>query len=54
MTVPFQYEWLDEMFKELATFIFFVLTGYKFRPASENPYFHVAEEEENEIDIMYV
>ena len=41
ITVPFQYEWLDEMFKEMATFVFFVMTGYKFRPASNNPYFNV-------------
>ena len=41
ITVPFQYGWLDEMFKEMATFVFFVMTGYKFRPASSNPYFSV-------------
>ncbi|KAF4532212.1 hypothetical protein B566_EDAN002275 [Ephemera danica] len=28
ITVPFQYEWLDEMFREMATYVFFVLTGY--------------------------
>uniref|UniRef100_A0A6M2DWI2 Putative g protein-coupled seven transmembrane receptor n=1 Tax=Xenopsylla cheopis TaxID=163159 RepID=A0A6M2DWI2_XENCH len=44
ITVPFQYEWLDEMFRELATYVFFVLTGYKFRPASANPYFSLATE----------
>jgi len=27
MTVPFRYEWLDETFKEMATFVFFVMTG---------------------------
>lgn len=37
--VPFQYAWLDEMFRELATLVFFVMTGYKFRPAAANPYF---------------
>jgi hypothetical protein len=41
ITVPFQYVWLDELFKELATFVFFMMTGYKFRPASNNPYFSV-------------
>jgi hypothetical protein len=45
ITVPFQYEWLDEMFKEVATFAFFVMTGYKFRPASSNPYFNVATDD---------
>ena len=29
------------MFKEMANFVFFVMTGYKFRPASNNPYFSV-------------
>lgn len=39
ITVAFQYSWIDEMFREMATFVFFVTTGYKFRPASANPYF---------------
>ncbi|XP_034254196.1 protein GPR107 [Thrips palmi] len=56
MTVPFQYEWLDEMFREMATYVFFVLTGYKFRPAAANPYFQVntdeEEEEDEEVDIV--
>jgi len=39
ITVPYKYEWLDDVFKEAATFIFFFMTGYKFRPASNNPYF---------------
>lgn len=46
ITVAFQYGWLDEMFKEMATFVFFVLTGYKFRPASSHPYFAVETDEE--------
>lgn len=46
ITVPFQYAWLDEMFKEMATFVFFVMTGYKFRPASNNPYFAVSTEDD--------
>lgn len=50
ITVPFRYEWLDEMFREMATYVFFVLTGYKFRPASANPYFQVSTEEEEEMD----
>ncbi|KAG8221817.1 hypothetical protein J437_LFUL002819 [Ladona fulva] len=54
ITVPFQYEWLDAMFREMATYVFFVLTGYKFRPASANPYFQLAqdEDEEEEMDIV--
>lgn len=49
ITVAFQYGWLDEMFKEMATFVFFVLTGYKFRPASSHPYFAVDSDEEAEL-----
>ncbi|XP_044731756.1 protein GPR107 [Chrysoperla carnea] len=54
ITVPFQYEWLDEMFKEMATYVFFVLTGYKFRPASANPYFMLSfdDDDDEEIDIV--
>ncbi|PSN53305.1 Protein GPR107 [Blattella germanica] len=54
ITVPFQYEWLDEMFREMATYVFFVLTGYKFRPASANPYFqiNVDDDDEEEIDVV--
>ncbi|XP_053994681.1 protein GPR107 isoform X1 [Hylaeus volcanicus] len=56
--VPFQYEWLDEVFREMATYIFFVLTGYKFRPASANPYFTLTNDEmaqadeDDEMDIV--
>ncbi|KAK7070701.1 hypothetical protein SK128_017988 [Halocaridina rubra] len=48
ITVPFQYEWLNVMFREMATYVFFVMTGYKFRPATSNPYFRVSEDEEME------
>ena len=30
---------LGDLFAELATLCFFTVTGYKFRPASDNPYF---------------
>jgi len=36
------------MCKELSTLVFFVMTGYKFRPASNNPYFAVASEDDME------
>lgn len=48
ITVPFQYGWLDEMFREMATYVFFVLTGYTFRPASQNPYFAVPDDDAEE------
>lgn len=50
-TVAFQYSWLDEMFREMATFVFFVLTGYKFRPASANPYFTAKDTDDIEAEV---
>lgn len=46
ITVPFQYQWLDEFFMNLATLVLFIMTGYKFRPGSDNPYLHVPQEDE--------
>nr|XP_050024223.1 protein GPR107-like [Dermacentor andersoni] len=50
ITVPFRYEWLDELFREGATLIFFVLTGYKFRPTQSNPYFRLSQDDEEEME----
>jgi Lung seven transmembrane receptor len=44
-TIPFYYLWLGQMSTELATLIFFVVTGYKFRPAIDNPYLPARSEE---------
>lgn len=52
ITVPFQYGWLEEMFREMATYVFFVLTGYKFRPAAHNPYFSVPMDDDEEEDLV--
>ncbi|KAM7349519.1 protein GPR107 [Cochliomyia hominivorax] len=51
MTVAFQYAWLDEMFREMATYVFFVLTGYKFRPTSSHPYFAVDNEDDDDDEV---
>ncbi|XP_046844508.1 protein GPR107-like [Xenia sp. Carnegie-2017] len=48
ITVPFQYLWLDEFFMNLSTMTLFILTGYKFRPGSDNPYLHVSQESDSE------
>ncbi|XP_013788341.1 protein GPR107-like isoform X1 [Limulus polyphemus] len=45
ITVPFQYEWLNEFFRETATLGFFVLTGYNFRPTTKNPYFRLSQDD---------
>jgi len=49
ITVPFKYEWLDEFFFELATYIFYVLTASKFRPAMNNPYLQLARQDDDEV-----
>lgn len=41
--VVFNLQLLDEM----ATLVFFVLTGYKFRPASDNPYLQLSQEDDD-------
>ncbi|MBN3310161.1 GP108 protein, partial [Amia calva] len=47
VTVPFQWQWLYEFLVEVSTLVFFVLTGYKFRPASNNPYLQLPLDEED-------
>ena len=50
IAVPFRQMWMDKFFVELATLCFFVLTGYKFRPASNNPYLAVSTSDDEEDD----
>ncbi|XP_039370965.1 protein GPR108 isoform X2 [Mauremys reevesii] len=47
-TVPFQWQWLYELLVEVSTLVFFILTGYKFRPASNNPYLQLPQDDEEE------
>ena len=49
IAVRYQFEWLDELFIELATLSFFILTGYKFRPASNNPYLLLSQSDDEEL-----
>lgn len=37
--LPYQLKWTGEMASELATLVFYVFTGIKFRPHLENQYF---------------
>ncbi|XP_056395555.1 protein GPR107 [Hyla sarda] len=48
LAVPFQWKWMYQLLDELATFVFFVLTGYKFRPASDNPYLQLPQDEDTD------
>ncbi|KAJ7383455.1 hypothetical protein OS493_027616 [Desmophyllum pertusum] len=55
ITVPFQYMWLDDFFNNAASYVFFVLTGYKFRPAPDNPYLHVPQgDSDDEVEMEEV
>lgn len=51
ITVAFQYAWLDEMFKEMATYVFFVLTAYKFRPTEQHIYFNLKDLDDSEDEV---
>lgn len=44
-TIPYYLLWLGPFATETATFVFFVVTGYKFRPAIDNPYLPVRTED---------
>uniref|UniRef100_A0A8C2JEP3 G protein-coupled receptor 108 n=1 Tax=Cyprinus carpio TaxID=7962 RepID=A0A8C2JEP3_CYPCA len=48
LTVPFQWQWCHEFLVEVSILIFFVLTGFKFRPASNNPYLQLPQDEEDQ------
>uniref|UniRef100_F7GEG9 GOST seven transmembrane domain-containing protein n=1 Tax=Monodelphis domestica TaxID=13616 RepID=F7GEG9_MONDO len=48
VSVPFQWQWLNELLVEVSTLVFFILTGYKFRPASNNPYLQLPQEDDEE------
>ncbi|KAJ5072957.1 transmembrane receptor [Anaeramoeba ignava] len=42
-TLPFKDRWFSYFFDELATFLFFIYIGYKFRPEPNNPYLKLLE-----------
>lgn len=52
--VPFQWQWLYQLLVEGSTLAFFVLTGYKFQPARDNPYLQLPQEDEEGMQIEQV
>ncbi|NXG50302.1 GP107 protein, partial [Psilopogon haemacephalus] len=54
IAVPFQWKWLYQLLDEMATLLFFVLTGYKFRPASDNPYLQLSQDDEDDLEMEAV
>lgn len=51
VAVPFQWQWLYQLLVEGSTLAFFVLTGYKFQPAGNNPYLQLPQEDEEDMQM---
>ncbi|KAL9538181.1 hypothetical protein MBANPS3_011125 [Mucor bainieri] len=49
-SLPFRYTWAGEAVNEVATFLFYVFIGYKFRPFPDNPYMQVSVDEDEDPD----
>ncbi|XP_051685262.1 protein GPR108 isoform X1 [Oryctolagus cuniculus] len=54
VAVPFQWQWLYQLLVEGSTLAFFVLTGYKFQPAGNNPYLQLPQEDEEDVQMEQV
>ncbi|XP_055965519.1 protein GPR108 [Sorex fumeus] len=54
VAVPFQWQWLYQLLVEASTLAFFVLTGYKFQPARDNPYLQLPQEDEEDVQMEQV
>ena len=54
VAVPFQWQWLYQLLVESSTLAFFVLTGYKFQPAGDNPYLQLPQEDEEDVQMEQV
>lgn len=54
VAVPFQWQWLYQLLVEGSTLAFFILTGYKFQPAGNNPYLQLPQEDEEDVQMEQV
>uniref|UniRef100_M3Y6L1 G protein-coupled receptor 108 n=2 Tax=Mustela putorius furo TaxID=9669 RepID=M3Y6L1_MUSPF len=54
VAVPFQWQWLYQLLVEGSTLAFFVLTGYKFQPAGDNPYLQLPQEDEEDMQMEQI
>lgn len=54
VAVPFQWQWLYQLLVEGSTLAFFMLTGYKFQPAGDNPYLQLPQEEAEDVHMEQV
>lgn len=49
----FKYSWLAELFSELATLVYFIVTGYYFQPMPTNPYLLLSTDNDQDEDILF-
>jgi len=52
ITLPFRLIWINVLFSELGSLVFFFLTGYQFRPGCDNPYLSVPQEDYQDVESM--
>lgn len=54
--MPFKHQYIAVLVVELSSWIFYVCTGYMFKPASNNPYLKlaIAEEDDDDAEDVYV
>nr|XP_035922000.1 protein GPR108 isoform X2 [Halichoerus grypus] len=52
--MPFQWQWLYQLLVEGSTLAFFVLTGYKFQPAGNNPYLQLPQEDKEDTQMEQI
>ena len=50
-TMPCRFTWVSVFISECATLLFYVVTGYKFRPAGETSYIALDKDDDDEIDV---
>lgn len=48
-SIEYHLLWLGDFVSEIATFLFYVITGYKFRPAPDNPYLVVSSDDARDV-----
>uniref|UniRef100_A0A6U4W9P7 GOST seven transmembrane domain-containing protein n=1 Tax=Neobodo designis TaxID=312471 RepID=A0A6U4W9P7_NEODS len=50
-SLPFRVLWISNLLAELVAVAFYAYSGYQFRPAAENPYLRVQQEDLDEIEM---
>ncbi|KAJ3447092.1 hypothetical protein M0812_07309 [Anaeramoeba flamelloides] len=52
--LPFKLTWIADLFSETATILLYLYVGYRFRPAQENIYLKLVDENESDEDIEVI